>query len=252
MEYAVVTGISRGLGESIAKYLLESGIDVIGISRSSSTKLKEYAAANNVTFTHYPCDLSDVAAINDTFQLISTEIFTGNLTGLYLVNNAAVLDPIDPSMNIDSNDLAYHMQVNIVAPMALTNLFLKAAIEKEVSMIGVTVSSGAAEKPTYGWSAYCSSKASMNMYTETVALEQDELKTGNKVIAFSPGIMDTDMQEKIRSTSQGSFKDVETFIDFKKNNALKDTDTVAGILVDILTDKGSIENGKIYNVKDYF
>lgn len=252
MQYAVITGISRGLGESIATFLLESGIHVIGISRTGSTTLSEHAASNNVTFTHFSCDLSDVNAINHTFQLISKEVFTENLSSLYLVNNAAVLDPIDPSMNINSNELAYHMQVNIVAPMVLTNLFLKEASEKEVSMIGVTVSSGAAGKPTYGWSAYCSSKASMNMYTETAALEQDELKTGNKVIAFSPGVMDTGMQEKIRSSSQESFKDVEAFKDFKKNNTLKDTDTVAGILVDILTDKGSIENGKIYNVKDYF
>lgn len=252
MQYAVITGISRGLGESIAMFLLESGIHVIGVSRTDSTKLKEYAASNNVTFSHFACDLSNVDAINHTFQLISKEVFTENLTSMFLVNNAAVLDPIDPSMNIDSKDLMYHMQVNIVAPMVLTNLFLKEASDKDVSMIGVTVTSGAAENPTYGWSAYCSSKASMNMYTQTVALEQDELKTGNKVIAFSPGIMDTGMQEKIRSSSQGSFKDVERFKDLKKNNALKDTDTVAGILVDILTDKGSIENGKIYNVKDYF
>ncbi|WP_430787887.1 (S)-benzoin forming benzil reductase [Virgibacillus flavescens] len=252
MKYAVITGVSRGLGESIAKYILESGIHVIGISRTRSAKLDQLAESNNVSFTHYSCDLSDVTEIENTFKKISTEVFTEKLTTLYLVNNAAVLDPINPSMNIDNHELAYHMQVNTVAPMVLTNLFLKEATEKDVSMVGVTITSGAAERPVYGWSAYCSSKASMNRYTETVALEQKELKTGHKVIAFSPGIMDTGMQDKIRSTSQQSFLDVEKFKEFKKNNDLKDTDLVGGILVDILTDEGSIENGKIYNVKDYF
>lgn len=252
MKYAVITGVSRGLGESIAKYILESGIHVVGISRTRSEKLDQLAEANNVSFTHYSCDLSDVTEIENTFNKISSEVFTEKLTTLYLVNNAAVLDPINPSMNIDHNELAYHMQVNTVAPMVLTNLFLKEATEKEVAMVGVTITSGAAERPVYGWSAYCSSKASMNRYTETVALEQKELKTGHKVIAFSPGIMDTGMQDKIRSTSQQSFLDVEKFREFKKNNDLKDTDLVGGILVDILTDEGSIENGKIYNVKDYF
>ncbi|WP_404451634.1 (S)-benzoin forming benzil reductase [Virgibacillus necropolis] len=252
MKYAIITGISRGLGESIAKYLLESGIHVIGISRTGSTTLNDHAESNNVTFTHFSCDLSNVAEIESKVNQIKNEVFTDKTTTIYLVNNAAVLDPIDPSMNIKSNDLAYHMQVNTIAPMVLTNLFLKEATEKEVSMVGVTITSGAAERPIYGWSAYCSSKASMNRFTETVALEQAELKTGHKVIAFSPGIMDTGMQEKIRATSQHSFMDVETFKGYKRNNDLKDTDIVGGILVDILTDEGSIENGKIYNVKDYF
>lgn len=252
MKYAVITGVSKGLGESIAMYLLESGIHVIGISRSGSTKLNKYAESNNVTFTHFSCDLSVVAEIETTFQKISEAFFNEDLSTIYLVNNAAVLDPIDPSMDIKSNDLAYHMQVNTIAPMVLTNLFLKEATEKEVSMIGVTITSGAAERPIYGWSAYCSSKASMNRYTETVALEQKELKTGHKIIAFSPGIMDTGMQEKIRSSSKQSFIDVETFKNYKKNNDLKGTDHVGGILVDILTDEASIESGKIYNVKDYF
>ncbi|MFZ3577342.1 (S)-benzoin forming benzil reductase [Virgibacillus sp. DJP39] len=252
MKYAIITGTSRGLGESIAKYLLESGIHVIGIARTDSTELANYAKSNNVTFTHFTCDLSNVVEIENTFEKIKNEVFTDNLTTLYLVNNAAVLDPIDPSMIIKSNDLAYHMQVNSIAPMVLTNLFLKESTETEVTMIGVTITSGAAERPIYGWSAYCSSKASINRYTETVALEQEELKTGNKVIAFSPGIMDTEMQEKIRSTSKQSFIDVNTFIAYKKDNKLKGTDAVAGILVDILNDEGSIENGKIYNVSDYF
>lgn len=252
MKYAVITGISRGLGESIAKYLLESGIHVIGISRTGSNSLEKHAESHNVTFTHFACDLSDVAVIESTFQKISEKIFTEDLTTVYLINNAAVLDPINPSMNIKSNELAYHIQVNTIAPMVLTNLFLKTSTENEVAMVGVTITSGAADRPVYGWSAYCSSKASMNSYTEAVALEQAELKTGNKVIAFNPGVMDTGMQEKIRSTSQDSFIDVETFKDYKRNDVLKDTDTVGGILVDILTDEGSIENGKIYNVKDYF
>ncbi|ASK60902.1 short-chain dehydrogenase [Virgibacillus phasianinus] len=252
MRYAIITGISRGLGESIAKYFLESGINVIGISRSGSTTLDKFAKSNNVGFTHFPCDLGNVAEIESTFEQISKEVFIEDATSVYLVNNAAVLDPINPSMDIKSAELAYHMQVNTIAPMVLTNLFLKAATENDITMVGVIVTSGAAQRPVYGWSAYCSSKASINRYTEIAALEQAELKTGNKIIAFNPGIMDTNMQETIRSSSKDSFKDVETFKDYKKNNALQDTDTVGGILVDILTDEGSIENGKIYNASDYF
>lgn len=251
MRFAVVTGVSKGLGESIAKVLMESGVNVVGVSRGRNDMLHDYASQSNVTYQHFTCDLGDIDNIEDTFRQISEDIFSHNPITVYLINNAAVLEPIDKSMNIKSSDLAYHVKVNTVAPMVLTNLFLKKATEADVPFIGTTISSGAAERPVYGWSAYCTTKVSINMYTKTVALEQEELNTQNKVIAFSPGVMDTQMQEKIRASNKDEFVEVDTFKDYKKNNLLKDTDAVGGVLVDILTDEISIINGKIYNVKDY-
>lgn len=251
MRWAIVTGVSRGLGESVAKLFLEQGINVYGISRSVNGELSDHARENNTLYKHFSCDLSDTTAIEDTCEQISDQIFMEDPSTLYLVNNAAVIDPVNQSMNIKSEDLVHHVQVNTIAPMVLMNLFLKKVTAEDVPLIGVTITSGAAERPVYGWSAYCATKASMNMYTKTVALEQEELKTGNKVIAFSPGIMDTDMQEKIRSNSQEQFAEIDTFRAYKENNLLKESDDVGGVLVDILTDGATIENGKIYNVKDY-
>ncbi|MFD1037625.1 (S)-benzoin forming benzil reductase [Virgibacillus byunsanensis] len=251
MKYAVITGVSRGLGESIATLFLQSGTHVIGIARSENKQLSQLAEQHNMIYKHYTCDLADTHAIEKTFQAISDDVFREELTTLYLVNNAAVLEPMDQAMNIKSADLAYHMQVNTVAPMVMTNLFMKKVNEKQIPLISVTISSGAAERPVYGWSAYCSSKASINMYTKTVALEQEELNTGTKVIAFSPGVMNTVMQEKIRASSHEEFIEVDKFKAYKKNDLLKSTDTVGRILVDIMTDETGLINGKIYNVKDY-
>ncbi|MFD1361356.1 (S)-benzoin forming benzil reductase [Lentibacillus salinarum] len=251
MRHAVVTGVSKGLGESIAKILMESGIHVTGISRSRQAQLADVAAENNVTYQHYACDLGDLAATEQTFQQISEALFLQEPDTVYLINNAAVLEPIDQSMNTSSADVAYHIQVNTTAPMVLTNLFLKKAAEHDVRFIGTTITSGAAERPMYGWSAYCSSKASINMYTKTAALEQDELKTDSKVIAFSPGVMDTQMQERIRNSNKDAFREVEQFRKYKEQNKLNDTEVVGGVLVDILTDETNIENGKIYRVTDY-
>ncbi|ALX48732.1 (S)-benzoin forming benzil reductase [Lentibacillus amyloliquefaciens] len=252
MRHAVVTGVSKGLGESIAKLLMESGINVVGVSRSSQDKLADIALENNVDYKHYACDLGDLEETEQTFSQISEEIFSREPETVYLINNAAVLEPVDKSMNTESADVAHHMQVNTIAPMILTNLFLKNAVEKDIRFIGTTISSGAAERPMYGWSAYCTSKAGINMFTQTAALEQEELNTQNKVIAFSPGIMDTEMQERIRASDEDAFRDVEQFRAYKENNKLKSTDAIGGILIDILTDETSVENGKIYHASDYF
>lgn len=251
MTYAIVTGSSKGLGESIATLFLEAGVNVIGISRNDNEQLIKCAKENNVIYTHYSCDLSQNNEITNTLKEIKEALTTFEVSNLYLVNNAAVIDPINQAMQIEPEELTHHYQVNVLAPMIMMNHLLNEAIVQEIAFVGATITSGAAERPIYGWSAYCSGKASINMYTKTVALEQEEQETGNKVIAFSPGIMDTEMQEKIRSSDVKEFAEVDTFKQYKQNDQLKDTTMVAGVLVDILRDESTIENGKIYRVTDY-
>ncbi len=250
MKYAIVTGVSKGLGASTAKYLLESGIHVIGISRTENDGLHLVATENNMRYEHFACDLGKLEALVATLHAIQYRLQRLELTSLYVVNNAAVVDPIRRASETDVADLTNHYHVNVLAPMILTNDLLKTC--GETNFIGVNITSGAANRPIFGWSAYCSAKASVDMYTKAVALEQDELHTNHKVIAFSPGVMDTDMQAQIRSTDQNQFIDIDTFKNYKDQNVLSDTDAVASVLVDIITDEVNIENGKIYNVQDYF
>ncbi|MFD1849973.1 (S)-benzoin forming benzil reductase [Oceanobacillus bengalensis] len=249
-KFAVITGVSKGLGEQLASLFLESGVNVLGISRNTNNKLSQLAKGYNRVFKHYSCDISDISALEDTFNNLKEELFNYDITSLYLINNAAVVEPIDQAINIESDALLRHFQINSIAPMVLTNLFLKQAGNVGVPMLAVAVTSGAGERPIYGWSAYGSSKASVNMYTRVVALEQETLKSGSKVIAFNPGVMDTGMQETIRSTTEEAFSDVERFKQLKENNALNTPAIVAGVLIDILNDE-DVVNGKIYDVKNY-
>jgi benzil reductase ((S)-benzoin forming) len=87
------------------------------------------------------------------------------------------------------------------------------------------------------------------MFTETAALEQQTAGSSHKIIAFSPGVMDTDMQDVIRSSAKEDFHDLEKFQTYKEKGMLRDTDTVANALIDLLLKK-EIESGKIYYVND--
>src|SRR5699024_11342847 len=80
------------------------------------------------------------------------------------------------------------------------------------SIIVANITSGAANKAIYGWSAYGSAKASINAYTTTVGKEQSELNTNNKIFAFSPGVMDNDMQKHIREKDKEAFIEVVIII----------------------------------------
>lgn len=250
MKYAIVTGVSKGLGASIAKFILESGIHLIGISRTKNEKLHVIAGENNVDYEHIVCDLSNLEELNNVIDELKENVLRQDLSQLYVVNNASIVEPIERAHEIEPDALKEHYNINVLAPMILMNAVVKECTE--TAFTGVNITSGAAERAKYGWSAYCSSKASIDMYTKTLALEQEELGTSHKVFAFSPGIMDTQMQEKIRSSDPQQFVDVDTFKNYQQQHLLSDTDAVASVLVDIMTDEGNIENGNIYNVADYF
>jgi benzil reductase ((S)-benzoin forming) len=250
-KFAIITGDSRGLGESLAKLFLESGVHVIGISRTNNDQLRKTAEENNQIYKHYQCNLSDPDEVGETFEKLKDIVFISELTTAFLINNAAAVEPMDHAMNIKKEDLVNHIQVNMIAPMLLTNFFLTEAMKHEhVQAIAVEVTSGAGKRPIFGWSTYCSTKAGINMYTETVALEQAELNTGNKVIAFNPGVMDTQMQETIRSKDKDTFLDVERYLRLKEENQLNRPIDVASVLIDILNDEDVI-NGELYNITNY-
>lgn len=251
MDYAIVTGTSKGLGKSIAAFLMESDIHVIGVSRTENIELANIAKENNVTYIHYSCDLGKIAETEEMIERIKLQLNELEVSKLYVVNNAAVVQPIKKATETTGKQLAYHYQVNVISPMMILNEFIENSTNKNIPLVGANISSGAANRPIYGWSAYCSSKASLNMYSKAIALEQEELQTDHKIIAFSPGVMDTNMQAEIRTSEQHEFIDVDTFKHYKKNNLLSDTDAVAGVLIDIILDE-DIQNGKIYDVKDYF
>lgn len=251
MKFAIITGTSKGLGASIAELLMKAGVHVVGIARTRNRDLLQIARDAGVTYQHFTCNLSDVDQLDRTIEKINDQVFKKETDLVYLINNAATVNPIDIATKHTSEAVQAHMQLNLIAPILTTALVLKRAKHCGIKTVITNVTSGAADRSTYGWSLYGSSKAGLNRYTESVALEQKELKTEHKVILFDPSIMDTGMQGEIRSASPDAFKDVEQFIDYKVENKLSDTADVASVLVKILLDEAAIINGKYYSIKDY-
>jgi benzil reductase ((S)-benzoin forming) len=249
MKFAIITGASRGLGEAIAKRMLHEKMAVISVSRTENEELKQLANEKGFSYKHYSCNLSLETEVQEVFLEIAHTISQKNPEEIYLFNNAGVVEPIHTVGNLDQTPIVRNIQVNLIAPILITNLFLKKAWHTSTKVQVINVTSGAATRPIEGWSVYCSAKAGINMFTETAALEQADKKTNNKIIAFSPGVMDTTMQETIRASSKGSFKDLEKFKGFKENNLLLQANVVADALVDFIQ-SGKAESGKVYHIND--
>ncbi|MDG1147077.1 MAG: SDR family NAD(P)-dependent oxidoreductase [Crocinitomicaceae bacterium] len=200
----IVTGVSKGLGKAIVHALLKQGENVIGIGRSHQF--------NHSKFSFIACDLSDIESI----KKIKLPVFKGQLT---LINNAGIIGDIKRLSDQKSLDLLEVLRVNTIAPTELTNVVYR-SIEAKHNFRLVNISSGAANAVIPSWGAYCASKAALNMLTEAFFIEEKE--KGNHIVAYavSPGVIDTEMQGKIRSTNPTDFSAVNKFIHLKEKAEL--------------------------------
>ncbi|UYP01001.1 (S)-benzoin forming benzil reductase [Oceanotoga sp. DSM 15011] len=250
MNVFIITGASRGLGESIVKNLMKNENEIICISRTVNKDIIELAHEKNVRVEYIDFDLNDIYRIEELFEEIFEKIEISKTENLYLINNAGVIVPIKPMGKIENEEIIDNVKVNMIAPILMTNVFLKKTKEIYINKVVLNISSGAAVKPVYGWGAYCSSKSGLNMFSQVSALEQEKIGTNTKIISFAPGVVDTSMQHKIRNSKEKDFIDVKKFIDLKNNGILLTPGMVASKIVELLIED-ELENGGVYHINDF-
>ncbi len=250
MKYFIITGTSRGLGKALTEQLLTEDHTIFCISRKQNNELKNLAATKGVNLYYFSCDLQKAEEAERVMEKIFTAIDFSNAEGIYLINNAGVIEPIKPVGNASTKELSMNIQVNLLAPMILSTYFIRHTASISTTKLIVNVSSGAANRAIFGWSSYCSSKAGLDMFTKSVGLEQRDHVNPVTMISFSPGVMDTDMQSTIRQSDKEDFSDVEQFIGYNEQGLLRSPEMVAGVLHNLLFDE-NVENGKVYDIKQF-
>jgi len=213
----IVTGVSRGLGKGIVEELLKGKQKVIGIGRSNPF-------GDSISFK--TCDLSDPQAIEN----LEFSSFSKPVT---LINNAGVIGSIGRISEQPKSDLGEVLQVNVLAPMALTRK-IYAAMQNPQDFTLVNISSGAANRSIPSWASYCASKAALNRLTENFYLEEKELGHDLKVYAVAPGVIDTDMQTEIRSAAPEDFSGRDNFVRMKTEGQLYSPEDAAKRLIMLL------------------
>ncbi len=237
MHAAIVTGVSRGLGEALAAALLARSAYVLGVGRRSSAKL----AGPRYRFVE--CDLARPAAIAAAVLPALRELAGLQLSAVTLVNNAAVATPLGLAGQLDIAAADEAFATNVTAPLALTDLFLRsfdASLERRV----LNISSGAAQTAIAGSAVYCMSKAALEMLTKAIAADHGEPHF--RCIALRPGIFETGMQALLRAQDPETFPSAALFRGFKDSGALKDPGAVAGRIVERLI-AGPVEHGRVYD-----
>ena len=181
---AVVTGGGRGIGRSIARALSAAGYDLVLAARSAS---ELEAVASDIEETggqalSVPTDLRDRAQID---RLAETAIGIGPVE--LLVNNSGIAGPQGMMWDLDPDEWAETMAVNVDAVFLCSRAFLPAMIERRRGSI-VNIGSITGKRPLLGRSPYATSKLALVGLTRTLALETGPF--GVRVNLISPGFVE--------------------------------------------------------------
>ena len=241
MHAAIVTGVSRGLGEALATAMLTRGFAVLGVGRTASAKLK------GKLYHHAECDLSQPALIAASVTPALRLLAARKPESVTLVNNAAVATPTGLVGHLDAAEIESALVTNAAAPVVMADLFLRTFADDAIARRIINISSGAAQTAIAGSAVYSMSKAALEMLTRSIATEHTAPRFA--CISLRPGIFETAMQAYMRSRDPAVFPSVGLFRGFKDNGLLKDPADVGTRIVDRLV-LGTVENGRTYSHTD--
>jgi benzil reductase ((S)-benzoin forming) len=241
MKVAIVTGVSRGLGEALAVALLGRGFLVLGIGRRTSPRLSGEA------YRFVACDLSHPSGIRAALEPSLTELAEMEPDAVTLINNAAIAAPVGVVGRLDAAHVEAAIATNVTAPLVVADLFLRTFPSDSVERRIINVSSGAAQTALAGGAVYGISKAAIEMLTTSLAA--DHTAPGFRAITLRPGIFETGMQQFMRSHDRETFPSVDLFREFKDRGILKDPGEVAARVVERLVE-GPVDHGRTYSHVD--
>ena len=99
-----------------------------------------------------------------------------------------------------------------------------------------------------GLASYCSTKAALEMFVKCLFLEQKK-NCEYSVIALRPGVVDTNMQKKIRSSKKENFPKVSIHKKMHKQKKLLKPEDVARKIYSLINTNKYWSN-PVINIKD--
>ncbi len=174
----IVTGGSDGLGSALVDSLMASGFRVVNISRHENDK-----AHVNIL-----CDLSTTDGLKNAVDSISKM----NEPLRAIIYSAGVLSFGDAA-SLDGAEYERVFNINTKAPMIMTSRLLRKLKASKADIVIINSVAGIQSYPAQ--IIYNSSKAALHSYTKD--LRETLSSTESRVIGIYPGMLDTDMAQKI-------------------------------------------------------
>jgi len=188
----LITGASRGIGESVAKAFCELGAEVVLTSRKQEAL--DNVCSQVKTQGGKACAIACHVGKDEDRKKLVNEVISKFGKIDVLVNNAATNPVFGPALNTDESAWDKIFEVNLKGPFFLSKLVAEKMAEKGGGGI-VNVASVAGIKPMMGLGVYSISKAGLLMLTRVLSAELGD--KGIRVNAVAPGVIKTKFSEAL-------------------------------------------------------
>jgi dehydrogenase/reductase SDR family protein 4 len=187
---AIVTGGSRGIGQSTAEVFAREGATVVICGRKQNT-LEEVASGFKGGSGRIVPRACHVGKLEDLQRLV--ESVTGEFGKIdIVVNNAATNIAQGPAIQMDDGQFDKMVEVNLKSAYRLMRLVAPGMCDRGSGSI-INIASIAGLRPQYHGLLYSMTKAALIMMTQSYALELGP--KGVRVNAIAPGLVQTVLSE---------------------------------------------------------
>jgi NAD(P)-dependent dehydrogenase (short-subunit alcohol dehydrogenase family) len=192
---AVITGANQGLGKAIARAYAEAGASLFLCARDGRLleKARDEIAGAAGPNQRVLCEPADVSIPDDVARVAGNALAQLGQVHI-LVNNAGVYGPMGPIEEVDWDEWAKAIAINLHGSVLMCRALLPHFKARGYGKI-VQLSGGGATNPLPRISAYAASKAAIVRFAETLAEEVRDHRID--VNSIAPGALNTRLLDQV-------------------------------------------------------
>lgn len=181
-----ISGVSRGIGKSIAIEFAKEGCNIYGVARTKSDldKLKLFLNESGVQSEFFAVDIGDFFKLKETL-----ENFLSKTRIDILINNAGI-GMFKNFVDYSYDEFDQVIKTNLYGVLNLTKLVLPGMIENQNGDI-VFISSLAGKNANPGSTVYSATKFALTGFAQSLMLEVRQHNI--RICLVHPGSVDTDL-----------------------------------------------------------
>lgn len=191
MSDKLIIGASGGIGQAMFKQLRQENpqSQVLGTSRSGSDGMIKL-------------DFNSVESIDSAIEQLKTmELDLDQIIIASGLLHSATQGPEKTFKELSPEWLTQVMQSNAIGPIYLLSRLLTVIDRKATVQIGVLSArvGSISDNQLGGWYGYRASKAALNMYLKTLAIELKRTHKSVQVLSLHPGTTDTNLSKPFQA-----------------------------------------------------
>jgi NAD(P)-dependent dehydrogenase (short-subunit alcohol dehydrogenase family) len=239
---AIVTGASSDIGLEISRKLVQEGSNVVLLGRDMAKLEKARASIKDYSSktVAIPCDITNESQVIQTVNQIMDHYAKIDI----LVNNAGIItDPIH-FHEMAGDDLNSLINTNLFGTFRITKSVIIKMLENKNGGSIVNIGSISAERaiPKVHLTAYCTTKAAINMFTKGLAVEY--ARRNIRCNCVNPGIVNAGMIKSYLNYPEAR----KILEDRQPINRIGEPEDVANAVAYLASDEAKWVSGIILNV----